>query len=81
MTVCVFPGCGKPLVTQPPASMPRALRPMFTQALAADEFCSRPCAQAFYGVDPKDSAGRPAATAEPRTAPATDKQRQAESHA
>lgn len=48
--LCARHGCGKPLVTQPPASMPRALRAGFLRALADDPFCSRTCCQQWYGV-------------------------------
>lgn len=42
--------CGKSLIAGPPKSMPKVLRPMFIEALAAEPFCSAPCARAFHGV-------------------------------
>lgn len=46
---CARPGCMRRLPAGPPKTMPKSLRPMFVEALAADPFCSSVCARLYHG--------------------------------
>lgn len=52
-------GCGRKLVTVPPKTMPKSLRPMFASELASEPFATSACCRAFHGcpLEEKPSTG------------------------